>query len=79
MFEFEKKVGDLTGYSLVLPAVSVGNVGEWPPGSFRTPAWGEDAEYPLVPGLQGIDRGVKCNHNDFLMINLYRLQDNVVK
>ncbi len=29
MFEFEKEAGDLSDYTLVLPAVSVGNVGEF--------------------------------------------------
>ncbi len=29
MFEFEKDAGDLSDYTLVLPAVSVGNVGEF--------------------------------------------------
>ncbi len=28
MFEFEKEAGDLSDYTIVLPAVSVGNVGE---------------------------------------------------
>jgi hypothetical protein len=28
MFEFEKKPGELSGYTLIVPAVSVGNVGK---------------------------------------------------